>query len=96
MCARFAVVLATIVLPPALANQSNPTLETLLRRCEEYVLGYEPRLSTIVAREQCTQKVHVRGRPGDRYRRLVSDFLFLRLPGREGSWRRFGVTTRIK
>lgn len=72
-----------------------PSLGAVLRRVERYVVAYEPELSTLVAREQYVQTMTPsRGNPetNDRpsgqtqARTLVSDFLFLRLPGEEGPW----------
>jgi hypothetical protein len=63
------------------------TLDAVLRRCEQYVLDYEPQVSRVVAREEYMQRLYVRNREDEpQSRRLVSDFLFLRLPGRRGSW----------
>jgi hypothetical protein len=63
------------------------TLDAVLRRCEQYVLDYEPQVSRVVAREEYVQRLYVHSREDQpRSRRLVSDFLFLRLPGRRGSW----------
>ena len=67
-------------------DSQPPTLDTVLRRTEQYVVDYEPQVSRVVAREKYAQKLHIEGRPGYQSRRLVSEFLFLRLPGRRGSW----------
>jgi hypothetical protein len=61
-------------------------LKTVLSRVERYVEGYESTLSTLVARERYVQRAPAPdGRTGH-IRTLVSDFLFFRLPGRDGPW----------
>lgn len=60
-----------------------PSLETVLKRVEQYVADYEPRLSRCVARERYVQHVY---RPTEQSRRLTSDFLFLRVGNERSSW----------
>ena len=81
------LVVSVPALTGSLAFQAGRlSLDTVLQRCEQYVLEYEPQVSRVVAREEYAQKLYVDRRPGYRSRQLVSDFLFLRLPGRRGSW----------
>ena len=81
------IVLSVPLRTGSLASPAQPaSLETVLRRAEQYVVDYEPQISRVVAREEYVQKLVVERRPGHESRRLVSDFLFLRLPGRRGSW----------
>jgi hypothetical protein len=61
-------------------------LKTVLSRVERYVEGYERSLSTLVARERYVQKVPAPPGQMGLIRTLVSDFLFFRLPGRDGPW----------
>jgi hypothetical protein len=66
------------------AASADPSLRTVLSRLERYVEGYESALSTLVARERYVQ-IEPAGE-GGHIRTLVSDFLFFRLPGRDGPW----------
>jgi hypothetical protein len=63
------------VTPPA----NDKQLTQLLTAVAHYVEGYEPQLSTMVAEEDYHQKLQ-RWREREE-QRMVSDFLFLKLPG---------------
>jgi len=65
---------------------ADPSLKTVLSRVERYVEGYEALLSTLVARERYVQKVPAPPGQTGQIRTLVSDFLFFRLPGKDGPW----------
>jgi hypothetical protein len=67
-------------------STADPSLRTVLSRVERYVEGYESALSTLVARERYIQLQPAPGGAGGHIRTLVSDFLFFRLPGRDGPW----------
>ncbi len=67
------------------AVADEPSLRTVLARLERYVVSYEQGLSSMVAIERYVQTQS--GSAGvDQTRTLVSDFLFLRLPGEDGPW----------
>jgi hypothetical protein len=68
------------------ADSPDPSLRTVLSRIERYVEGYESALSTLVARERYVQTEPPSGGEGGHIRTLVSDFLFFRLPGKDGPW----------
>lgn len=83
-----AAVLALAVLDTPAPSHGRPrlSLDDVLRRGEQYVTDCEPRLSRVVAREEYVQRLSVEGQPGYQSRRVVSDFMFLRLPGIRRSW----------
>lgn len=84
---RTLALLSVCALDGSLASTPQPPpLDSVLRRAGQYVVDYEPQISRVVAREEYVQKLLVERRGGYESRRLVSDFLFLRLPGRRGSW----------
>jgi hypothetical protein len=64
----------------------TPALKTVLGRVERYVVAYESDLSTLVARERYLQSAKAFSGDSDEARTLISDFLFLRLPGADGPW----------
>ena len=87
MVANAAATAAVLILLSPLAIQAQRlTVDEVLRRTAQYVVDYEPQVSRVVAREEYVQRLYVRSREEPQSRRLVSDFLFLRLPGRRGSW----------
>lgn len=79
------------------AAGDRPTLQQVLERVARYVAEYERRLGVVIAEEQYTQKAETPTRRGpdtfgsaydvDRAsRRLVSEFLMLRLAGDRELW----------
>jgi hypothetical protein len=85
--ASFVVVAAALASSPAAREGGEaPSLKTVVERIGRYVDAYEPDLSTLVARERYTQTVRGFRQDPPRDRTLISDFLFLRLPGRDGPW----------
>ena len=100
------VVLATGGVTPAQAQ--SPELETVLSRAGAYVERYEPALGTVIAREvymQTDRVPEVLGRSGGRgapltsfryqRRRLLSDFLMLRLQSRADQWMGFRAVVEV-
>ena len=100
------VVLANGGVAPARAQ--SPELETVLSRAGEYIDRYEPALGTVIAREVYTQTDRVPellGRSGGRgaslasfryqRRRLLSDFLMLRLQSRADQWMGFRAVVEV-
>jgi hypothetical protein len=77
--------LTAFALGPSLAAAQRPTVEDLLARLDAYLLDYEERVSTLVAEERYEQ--WMTRRDGERLtgtgtrRTLLSDFLFVQLPG---------------
>jgi hypothetical protein len=62
---------------------SDASLEDVLVKVEQYVAACEPRLSHCVARERYVQRV---SSPKASERRMISDFLFLRVGDEYSSW----------
>jgi hypothetical protein len=86
MAARFLILLLVSACAVSAGSTADPSLRTVLSRVERYVEGYESALSTLVARERYIQLQPAPGGAGGHIRTLVSDFLFFRLPGRDGPW----------
>ena len=100
------VVLATGSVAPASAQL--PELEAVLSRAGEYVERYERVLGTVIAQEVYTQTQRVPdllGRSGGRgapvpsfryqRRRLLSDFLMLRLQSQRDQWMGFRAVVEV-
>jgi hypothetical protein len=72
-----------------LVSARAPSLNTVLQRIERYVVAYEPELSALVARERYVQRsfrFRLVAERDQTSRTLLSDYLFLRLPGEDGPW----------
>ena len=82
---------AAAALAPARAAPQDPP-RALLDRAAAYVAAYAEQLSSVVAEERYDQRVEIvvdgfaRGRASayDRHRRLVSDYLLVKVPRMEG------------
>lgn len=99
MIPRHSLWLSTCALAAALplariSADDRPTLEQLLERTARYVAAYERELGVVVAEERYTQEAETEKRhPHDprhdidrMSRRLVSEFLMLRLAGTRELW----------
>src|SRR3990170_333218 len=84
---------AALVLPAA---AQAPPLDEVLRRTGEYLIGYETRLSTIVAEERYEQWILSSAGVAIVRRSLVSDFLLVRVADPSGGgWLGFRDVVRL-
>ena len=97
MTRRVAALLVALTAPAA-AHQ--PALESLLQRLGDYLLLYEPEISTLVADESLVQQTGValfsqRNQVANVQKRVLeADVMFMRLPG-DGSWLGYRDVRRV-
>lgn len=76
-----AVAAASLVLAAQQASPQPLTLEEVLYRANERIVEYESAFEMIVAEEAYTQRILQATGEVTRSRKLLADFLFIRLPG---------------